>query len=78
VLGALLSDSGLYVGNDSGVTHLAAAFGAATLALFGPTSPTAWAPLGRAVRSIAAPGGDLDKLTPQAVLAAAVEVRERA
>jgi len=50
VLGALLSEAGLYVGNDSGVTHLAAASGATTLALFGPTDPASWAPLGRAVR----------------------------
>ena len=36
----------LYIGNDSGITHLAAATGVATLALFGPTSPMMWAPRG--------------------------------
>jgi len=35
-----------YVGNDSGITHLAAAVGCPTLALFGPTDPRIWAPLG--------------------------------
>jgi ADP-heptose:LPS heptosyltransferase len=47
VLGAALSKAGLYVGNDSGVTHLAAATGSRTLALFGPTDPRCWAPVGR-------------------------------
>jgi heptosyltransferase-3 len=46
VLGALLARSRAYVGNDSGVTHLAAAWGAPTVALFGPTDPAVWAPEG--------------------------------
>ncbi len=36
-LGAALARAGLVLGNDSGVSHLAAAAGAPTLALFGPT-----------------------------------------
>jgi ADP-heptose:LPS heptosyltransferase len=36
----------LYIGNDSGITHLAAAAGCSTLALFGPTNPEIWAPRG--------------------------------
>ncbi len=39
----------LYIGNDSGITHLAAATGIRTLALFGPTSPRTWAPRGKNV-----------------------------
>jgi heptosyltransferase III len=39
----------LYIGNDSGITHLAAAVGVPTLALFGPTSPEVWAPRGETV-----------------------------
>jgi ADP-heptose:LPS heptosyltransferase len=54
-LGALLSRAGLYVGHDSGVTHLAAAWGAPTLALFGPTDPVSWAPLGPRVRVLRSP-----------------------
>src|SRR5262249_60978657 len=45
-LGAVLARAGLVLGNDSGVTHLAAAAGAETLALFGPTDPALGAPLG--------------------------------
>jgi ADP-heptose:LPS heptosyltransferase len=71
VLGALLSRAGVYVGNDSGVTHLAAAAGAKTLALFGPTDPATWAPLGGAVRTLRAAGGELRQLDVGAVLEAA-------
>jgi heptosyltransferase III len=35
-----------FVGNDSGVSHLAAAVGARGLVLFGPTDPDRWRPLG--------------------------------
>jgi heptosyltransferase III len=39
-----------YIGNDSGLTHLAAMLGCPTLALFGPTSnPTLWHPPGPSV-----------------------------
>ncbi len=46
-LGAVLARSFAVVGNDSGVTHLAAAAGAPTIALFGPTDPVSWSPTGR-------------------------------
>jgi ADP-heptose:LPS heptosyltransferase len=45
-LAAVLSQGSAFVGNDSGVTHLAAAAGMRTIALFGPTDPVSWAPLG--------------------------------
>jgi heptosyltransferase III len=54
-LAALLAACRLFVGNDSGVTHLAAALGVPTVAIFGPTSPEVWAPRGdhvQVVRSI--------------------------
>jgi ADP-heptose:LPS heptosyltransferase len=35
-----------YLGNDSGVSHLAGLSGARTLAVFGPTSPEVWRPIG--------------------------------
>ncbi len=42
-----------YVGNDSGPTHLAAQMGLATVALFGPTDPRRWAPVGPNVTVLA-------------------------
>jgi ADP-heptose:LPS heptosyltransferase len=48
---AILGQCQLYLGNDSGLTHLAAAAGTRrVLALFGPTDPEIWAPPGEQVR----------------------------
>lgn len=52
---ALLRRAGLYLGNDSGVSHLAAQVGAAGLALFGPSDPDAWRPLGDSLAVLHAP-----------------------
>ncbi|MBV8731513.1 MAG: glycosyltransferase family 9 protein [Acidobacteriia bacterium] len=49
-LACWLAKARLYVGNDSGVTHLAAAVGTPVLALFGATDPGIWAPRGAHVR----------------------------
>ncbi|HET6370163.1 MAG TPA: glycosyltransferase family 9 protein, partial [Nitrospiria bacterium] len=46
----LLSASRGFVGNDSGMTHLAAAMGIPTLALFKDTDPDVWGPRGELVR----------------------------
>jgi heptosyltransferase III len=49
-LACWLAGATFYVGNDSGITHLAAAAGTPVLALFGPTNPAVWAPRGPNVR----------------------------
>ncbi|MDH4080683.1 MAG: glycosyltransferase family 9 protein [Nitrospira sp.] len=49
LLVGVLVQADLYVGNDSGVTHLAAIVGVRTAAVFGPTDPHRWAPSGRHV-----------------------------
>jgi lipopolysaccharide heptosyltransferase III len=54
-LAAWLGGAKLYIGNDSGITHLAAALGIPTLALFGPTDPAKWAPRGENVRVLHSP-----------------------
>ncbi|MBS0172216.1 MAG: glycosyltransferase family 9 protein [Nitrospira sp.] len=46
VVAGLLSHAALYIGHDSGITHLAAALGIPTVACFGPTNPRRWAPRG--------------------------------
>lgn len=48
-LGATLASATVYVGNDSGISHLAAAVGTPVAALFGPTDSAIWAPRGRKV-----------------------------
>jgi ADP-heptose:LPS heptosyltransferase len=55
-LAALFEAAAVFVGNDSGLSHLAAAVGAPTLALFGPTDPRVWAPLGPRVAVLAGAG----------------------
>ncbi|MGA2038817.1 MAG: glycosyltransferase family 9 protein [Bryobacteraceae bacterium] len=49
-LACWLAQASLYIGNDSGITHLAAAVGTPVLAIFGPTDPAVWAPRGEHVR----------------------------
>ncbi|SRR5579875_355028 len=44
--GAILRDAALFVGNDTGLMHLAAAAGAPTLGLFGPSNVKQYAPWG--------------------------------
>ena len=39
----------LFIGNDSGISHMAAALGLATVAIFGPTDPNVWSPRGEKV-----------------------------
>jgi heptosyltransferase-3 len=46
---ALVRQARCFVGNDSGVTHLAAFMGTPTVAIFGPSSAKRWSPLGRAI-----------------------------
>ena len=50
-----LSRARLFLGNDSGVTHLAAAVGIPTLAVFGPSNDTQWRPSARPSESSALP-----------------------
>jgi heptosyltransferase-2 len=55
-LAALLMESRGYIGNDSGVSHLAGALGVPTVAVFGPTDPAVWAPRGPEISVVTAPG----------------------
>lgn len=53
----LLARTRLYIGGDSGITHLAAAARAGhVIALYGPTDPRVWGPFGNGVTVVAAPG----------------------
>lgn len=45
----LLDKAGGFIGNDSGVSHLAAYVGVPTVAIFGPTDPDRWRPIGPSV-----------------------------
>lgn len=51
-LAALLALCDGYVGNDCGVSHLAALIGVRSLVIFGPTDPAVWAPAGEHVKVV--------------------------
>jgi heptosyltransferase III len=66
-LAAVLEQT-LYLGHDSGISHLAAAAGANCILFFGPTNPAVWAPQGENVRILRAAGGNLCDLPVETVL----------
>jgi ADP-heptose:LPS heptosyltransferase len=72
---AVLARAAMFIGNDSGLMHLAAAAGAPTLGLFGPTPSDEYGPAGpkaRAVLADGAPGhGAMEDLPLARVLDAA-------
>ena len=66
-LAALLERVDLFVGNDSGPGHVAAAMGTPTISLFGPTNPVIWRPLGPDAAVIASDNQDIASI-PVAVV----------
>ncbi len=50
----------IFVGHDSGVSHLAAAAGAKCILLFGPTDPKVWAPMNEDVQVLRSQSGRVD------------------
>lgn len=57
-----------YLGNDSGITHLAAMLGVPTIAIFGPTDPAVWRPVGPFVHIIQ--GRTLEEVSVDSVVEA--------
>lgn len=64
-----IATADLYIGNDAGPGHLAAAMSVPTIAIFGPTDPRVWQPLGDQVTVIAAgkPGTPITAVTVEQV-----------
>ena len=67
---ARLAGCRAFVGNDSGVTHVAAAVGARTVAVFGPMPPEHWAPRGEHVRILRGTMGKPEEVSVESVLEA--------
>lgn len=72
-LACWLASAQVYIGNDSGITHLAAAVGTPVVAIFGLADPAVWAPRGERVRVVS--GGSLDGIAADAVLEAARQIK---
>jgi ADP-heptose:LPS heptosyltransferase len=71
-LAARFARASLYVGNDTGPLHLAAATGCPTVGLYGWSDPAEWAPVGRCVRSVRGADGLLESIDPAQVLETAL------
>ena len=67
---AALFEGSVFVGHDSGISHIAAAVGARSVLLYGPTDPAVWAPANENVTVLRAPDGDLGLLAVDRVIAA--------
>lgn len=67
---AVLRSAMCYLGNDSGVSHLAAYAGTPATVLFGPTDPRIWRPLGDTVRVLTSHDGSMHGIGVPEVLEA--------
>jgi heptosyltransferase-3 len=65
---SVLQDASLFIGNDSGLMHLAAAAGAPTIGLFGPTDAATYGPSGPAATAVIAE--TMDAITVRKVVEA--------
>ena len=73
-LKSLMSGAALFVGNDSGPAHVAAAFGIPVVVLFGPSDPVTWAPWRTEARVLTSPGS-IRQIAVDDVMAAAEALR---
>lgn len=67
----LLATATLFVGNDSGPAHMAAAFGVPVVAIFGESDPAIWGPWQTAHEVVRAEGGIANVRTSQVIMATA-------
>ncbi len=63
----LMSRARLFVGNDSGPAHIAAAYEVPCVVLFGPTDPAVWFPWRTQGRALKMPGGIQEVNVPQVI-----------
>jgi ADP-heptose:LPS heptosyltransferase len=56
-LKSLFASAALFVGNDSGPAHMAAAFGVPSIVVFGPSDPAIWGPWRTPGEAVCAQGG---------------------
>jgi ADP-heptose:LPS heptosyltransferase len=73
-LKSLMSGAALFIGNDSGPAHVAAAFGIPVVVLFGTSNPVTWAPWRTEARVLTS-DGSIRQIVAEEVMAAAEALR---
>jgi len=73
----VMAGAQLFIGNDSGPAHIAAAFGVPVVVLFGPSDPVNWAPWRTEAQVLTDPDA-IDRIPVGEVVAAAEALRVRA
>lgn len=72
----VISCSNCFIGNDSGITHIAAAAGVPTIACFGPTNPNQYGPVGPQVWTLKFEAPDFNSPCPDKAAAVTKKVLE--
>ncbi len=72
---SIVAGAQLFIGNDSGPAHIAAAFGIPVVAIFGASNPVTWAPWRTDARVLTSPG-DIAGISVGEVNAAAESLRK--
>jgi ADP-heptose:LPS heptosyltransferase len=70
----VMAGASLFIGNDSGPAHIAAAFGVPVVVLFGPSNPVTWAPW-RTEAQVLTSAGSIQSITTAQVLDAASKLK---
>ena len=70
-LAAILAPSRVFICNDTGVMHLAAAVGTPLVAIFGPTDPLEWKPTGQKFIALRGENNSCENVSVQQILQAA-------
>jgi len=74
---SLMAGASLFVGNDSGPAHMAAAFGIPAVVIFGPSDPVVWAPW-RTPAEVLSGSGEIRSVKARQVIEALERLRVRA
>ncbi len=74
---SIIAGAQLFIGNDSGPAHIAAAFGVPVVVLFGPSDPVNWAPWKTEAQVLTSPDA-IDRISVADVIAAADALKVRA
>lgn len=73
-LGAILSETDLYITNDTGTMHIAGFSGVKLISLFGPTDPNEWAPKAKTAHYIKSSSDNINDISVDEVFLLAEKI----